>query len=136
MAEYSFEIPGEMRGKQRPRVTRRGHAYTPQETLNTEAWVKACAIDQGVIRPLDGPLRLLLTIKRGVPLSWSKKRRQSALSNMERPTSKPDLDNCIKLVCDALNGIAWHDDAQIVAMEVAKIYGERAATVLTVKQWR
>jgi len=137
VTEYTIEIPGEMRGKQRPRVTTRGgigHAYTPQQTLNAEAWVKACAVDQGVIRPLEGPLRVLLTIVKGIPPSWSKKRRASALAQSEKPTGKPDLDNCIKLCCDALNGIAWHDDAQIVRMEVAKLYGERAHALLTVQQ--
>ena len=132
--EYTIEIPGELRGKQRARVTRYGHAYTPQPTLNAEAWVKACAIDQGVIRPLDGPLCFLLTVQRDVPVSWSKRKRAAALCGDSRPTGKPDLDNVIKLACDALNGIAWHDDAQIVSMNVSKEYAECARSIITVRQ--
>jgi Holliday junction resolvase RusA-like endonuclease len=39
------------------------------------------------------------------------------------PTKKPDLDNVIKAVCDALNKFAYHDDSQIVAIECSKAFG-------------
>ena len=136
MAEYTFEIPGEMRGKQRAKVTTRGgfgRAYTPQQTVNAEAWVKACAVQAGV-QVLEGPLSLSLTVFKGVPESWSKKRRAAALANIERPTGKPDLDNIAKLIADSLNGIAWKDDSQVVTMTLEKFYGERPHARLTVMQ--
>ena len=43
-----------------------------------------------------------------------------------------DLDNCLKLVADALNGILWHDDRQIVRVTARKIYAETAQTILQV----
>ncbi|MDE2101603.1 MAG: RusA family crossover junction endodeoxyribonuclease [Patescibacteria group bacterium] len=134
MTSWTIYIPGELRGKQRPRVTRKGHTYTPQETLNAEAWVKACAIDAGVIKPLDGPLVLSLSVVRLVPASWSKKKRAAALNGDVRATGKPDLDNIVKLVGDALNGICWQDDSQIVSLHVDRVFGERAQSQVVVRQ--
>ena len=42
-----------------------------------------------------------------------------------RPTKKPDCDNCIKSITDALNGIAYIDDSQIVSIECEKWYSDR-----------
>ena len=59
-----------------------------------------------------------------VPRSASKKKRQEMLDGAIRPTKKPDLDNVCKIVCDSLNGIAYHDDAAIVDCQVRKFYTE------------
>ena len=40
------------------------------------------------------------------------------------PTVKPDADNCIKLVADALNWVAWYDDKQIIYAVCMKYYEE------------
>jgi Holliday junction resolvase RusA-like endonuclease len=39
-------------------------------------------------------------------------------------TSKPDFDNLAKIVGDALNKVAWLDDAQIAAAWVRKVYSD------------
>lgn len=41
-----------------------------------------------------------------------------------RPTKKPDLDNIMKCVTDALNEIAYQDDKQIVSASIEKYYSE------------
>jgi Holliday junction resolvase RusA-like endonuclease len=56
--------------------------------------------------------------------SWAKKKQASALAGTEPPCVKPDHDNLAKSL-DALNGIVWGDDKQIVFSRVFKIYGER-----------
>lgn len=134
LTAYTIEIPGELRGKARPRVLRNGHSYTPQATVSAENWIKACAVEQGVVRPLDGPLELSVTVERAVPASWSKKKRAAALAGEIGATGKPDLDNIIKLIGDSLNGIAWGDDSQIVNLSVVRIYGERARAQIWVGQ--
>lgn len=40
------------------------------------------------------------------------------------PTIKPDIDNIAKQILDALNGIAWKDDAQVVRLTVQKRYDD------------
>lgn len=133
MTPLIIDIPGELRGKQRPRVTRQGHAYTPAATTNAEAWVKQCAIQAGVQGPMAGAVRLRMEVWKAIPPSWPKRRRAAALAGTERPTNKPDIDNMVKLVGDALNGIVWRDDSQIVELQVSKAYAETAATRLTVE---
>ena len=49
---------------------------------------------------------------------------QDMLSGKIRPTKKPDCDNIAKIILDALNGIAYHDDSQVVCIIVNKYYGE------------
>lgn len=64
--------------------------------------------------PLAGPLRVALTF--WVPKARSRPKREAY------PAHKPDLDNLVKSVLDALRGLAWRDDAQIVVLEAAKYY--------------
>lgn len=59
-----------------------------------------------------------------IPSSKSKKFKQAAALGVERPTKKPDIDNIFKCVTDALSGIAYKDDKQIVAATVNKRYAE------------
>ena len=40
------------------------------------------------------------------------------------PTKKPDTDNIAKAILDALNGLAYYDDAQICQLEVYKFYSD------------
>ena len=49
-------------------------------------------------------------------------------------TKKPDWDNIAKVICDALNGIAWVDDSQIVSGTVAKYYAEESKVLVFIKE--
>ncbi len=129
-------IPGHAKGKQRPRASGAGgktRLYTPKQTVNAEAWVRQCCVDQVGSPCLEGPLAVKVGINVAIPQSWSKKKRESAESGTILPTGKPDLDNSVKLLCDALNGVLWRDDAQIVDLTVRKSYGNAPLTVLTVE---
>lgn len=129
MAELEFTVPGKARGKGRPRVTKLGVTYTPAETVNAEAFVKQRAFQALAGRPmLDGALRMTIEIIVEPPKTLTKARRAAIEGGKERPTSRPDLDNCIKLVADALNGIAYRDDAAIAELHVRRRYGARAET--------
>lgn len=130
-------IPGEMRGKGRPRFARRGsfvRAYTDERTATAETWIKACAVDQAGAVPIEAPVSVDIAIAVPVPASWSKRKREHALAGTLMPTGKPDLDNCIKLIADALNGIVWRDDKQIVRIAASKRYAVVAETVLQVAE--
>lgn len=75
-------------------------------------------------------LSLALTAVFPIPVSYSKKRRAAAEGQAVFPTKRPDADNIAKAVCDALNGTAYGDDAQIVRLQVKKVYGEPHLMVL------
>ena len=59
-----------------------------------------------------------------IPKSASKNKRQAMLLGEIRPTKKPDADNILKAVADALNGVAYKDDACVVKMDVEKFYAD------------
>lgn len=133
----SCTIPGEMRGKGRPRFAKRGgfvKAYTDDKTTNAEAWIRACVVEQVGALCFDTPLVVTVRIWCAVPASWSKRKRADALAGAIFPTGKPDLDNCAKLIFDALNGVLWRDDKQIIAMHVTKAYAEKPSTRLEVQE--
>lgn len=65
--------------------------------------------------------------------SESKKRKSLMVSNMIRYTKKPDIDNIAKAALDALNGLAWHDDSQVVSLLVRKRYCSEAGLDVIIK---
>lgn len=130
MQELKFKIPGSPIGQGRPKFsTINGHAvaYDPEKSRNYKAYVKLLATqamkEQGFTM-IDGPCCLDILACFEVPKSKSKKFRQAALEGRERPVKKPDIDNIVKALQDALNGLAYKDDSSIVFLSVAKCYSE------------
>lgn len=70
-----------------------------------------------------------LTFFMPIPVSWSKSKKESAIRGDVLPTTKPDIDNLAKCVLDALNGIAYRDDNQVVRLESSKFYGDPATLI-------
>ncbi len=135
MSEVSFTVPGEPKGKGRPRFDRRGFAYTPTETRNKENEIRFEYIRQcnGYRFPDDAELDLTVTAYYGVPKSDSRKKREDKLSGRIRPTKKPDMDNVVKIVADALNDVAYRDDTMIVDCEVRKFYVEHDSAKMEIE---
>nr|WP_257263950.1 RusA family crossover junction endodeoxyribonuclease [Endozoicomonas sp. ONNA2] len=65
-----------------------------------------------------------------IPASRSKKKTGQAQAGLVRPAVKPDFDNVAKLYCDALNGILWEDDKQIVDGRCIKVYGQQPGVLV------
>ena len=116
----AFWVRGPVVGKARPRVTRNGR-FTPSSTREAESRVAAAAraaLPDGAKAPLFGrrqPVAVGVTVWR--PLPESRPRRVEG----EPDTYKPDLDNVAKLVLDALNGVAFEDDAQVTTLYASKM---------------
>lgn len=128
----TIRVPGDIRGKGRPKFGG-GRVYIDAKTLNAEAWVRHCAV-QAVGQPcLEGPLTLSVGITVGIPPSWSKRKRADALAGLVRPTGKPDADNTLKLLADALNKVVWRDDSQLVDVRVIKLYGIEPGALLEIR---
>lgn len=122
--EVTFVIPGDPFGKQRPRVnTVTRSAFTPAKTKNYESWVRMCYLqDFRTWKFPDGPLWVHIDAYYQIPKSTSMKKTSEMIAGKIRPTIKPDYDNIGKAVCDALNGIAYRDDAAIVSAVIDKWY--------------
>ena len=129
----TFTVYGAAVAKGRPRFAN-GAVRTPERTRRYEEVVQAAAVvAMGNRPPLDGAVCLMVVESRAIPAGWSKARRQAALDGRERPCSKPDADNVVKTIKDALNKIAYHDDAQVCQMHVEKRYGVEPQVVVTVQ---
>jgi len=127
-----FAIPGAAQGKGRPRVFN-GRGITPAKTRSHEGYVRALAAQaMGSQPPHAGPVDVSVVIVKAVPDGWPRWKQDAARTDCILPTGKPDPDNVAKLVCDALNGIAYLDDAQIVAMAIARRWGARDETYVGV----
>lgn len=135
----AFTIPGAPQGKARARTCRNGHTYTPDNTVLYENLVKTeflrqCGRGQR-IRSDDTrrAISMQITAVYPVPASYSKRDKAAALAGDLLPTKKPDADNVAKVIADALNGLAYDDDAQITDLSVLKRYGEEPE--VRVKLW-
>lgn len=133
-----FSIPGEPVGKGRPRVVHNGHftqTYTPEKTASYENLVKVEFQRQcGIEHFTDEKLKMTVTAYFGLAKGDSKKKRAAKLCGAIRPTKKPDADNILKCVADALNGLAYNDDSQIVSAVVEKHYAEMPHVDVTIEE--
>jgi len=109
-----LSVPGEPQGKQRHKWSPRG-TYSPKKTVNYETYIKELfAVKYPDFVPVEGALELELIALLTIPTSTSKKRKAMMESNEIRPTKRPDVDNLVKIVMDALETLAYKNDSQIV----------------------
>jgi Holliday junction resolvase RusA-like endonuclease len=127
MSSVRFFVPGQPVGKGRARIGRVGkHArmFTPEKTVSYENSVRhAGHVAMNGAAPLLGAIAARLAIVLQIPASWSEKKQAQAEAGTILPKTKPDIDNVEKAVFDALNGVAWRDDVQIVDVSKSKRYG-------------
>lgn len=115
MTTYRLSIPGRPMGKQRP-VPAPGHTrpFTPAQTVAAEKRIRALWERKFPGHtPLTRPIMLRFTAVFRIPELFTPAQKSAAGDGQLYFTGKPDKDNIEKLVCDALNGVAWIDDAQI-----------------------
>jgi Holliday junction resolvase RusA-like endonuclease len=136
----NLTIPGAPTGKGRPRFAIRGgfaRAYTPEKTASYESLVKLAAADaMQSSAPFTHPVRVTIHATFAPPASWSEKKRNTAIAetNGIRPAKKPDADNIAKIICDAMNGIVYRDDAQVVTLCVEKRYGVSDGVLVQIEE--
>ena len=118
-----FIVPAAPQGKARPRVERnpytgKVHARTPDKTVAFEELIRMrCPKSQ-----LMGPVMLQIEAVFAIPKRTSQKQQGYMRMGLIHPTKKPDADNIAKIVMDALNGVVYPDDKNIVGLNVQKRY--------------
>lgn len=135
----AISVPGKPQAWQRAGIQhRRGKPpiiYTPAETRNYKQAITLLAMRAMEGRPPSPyPIVLGCTFCLAVPSRWNKAQRQAALAESRLPTGKPDLDNLAKSVKDALTGVAYVDDGQVVALRLRKVYAPIPSTEITVTE--
>ena len=121
-----FVVTGKPVGKGRPRASTRGgfvRMYTDAKTLGYEAAIadEAARAMSGA-EPFETPMQMQVSCYYPIPKSWPKRIKQGAIDEEVFPKVKPDLDNVVKAVLDALNGVVYLDDAQVVNLVATKRY--------------
>ena len=129
MASVMFTVPGKPQGKARARTyynasTKKHCSTTPENTVLYENFIKDRYLQmaKGAFLERERPVTLRIIARYLPPKSVSKKRKLDMLEGRELPLKKPDMDNIVKVVADALNGVAYHDDTQIVSLSMEKFY--------------
>lgn len=118
-------VPGEPVGKGRPRFTN-GHAYTPKKTEECEEKIKLLykLSAKGYKFPRHVPVDVRIKAYYTIPVSDSNRQHSRKRAGIIRPCKTPDVDNIGKIVFDALNKMAYEDDAQIVDFQIRKFYSD------------
>ena len=133
----TFEVEGDPVPKGRPRFARRGQfvqTYTDAKTIDYETHVAIKARQAiGASEPLKGALTVFLYLRYAIPPSYSKKRKEACLLGLEYP-KKQDIDNVYKSITDAMQGIVFLNDSQIVEAHITKVYAETAGANIMVQE--
>ncbi len=136
----SFNVPGAPVAKGRARFAKRGNfvqAYTPAKTVAYEGLVAlAAAQAMAGSKPMEGPVRLGVSILLPIPSSWSKRKQAMALDGLIAATKKPDADNVLKAIKDGMNGVVYVDDAQAVEICLVKRYAAAPQVMVVVEEIR
>ncbi|MCC0681076.1 RusA family crossover junction endodeoxyribonuclease [Clostridioides sp. ES-S-0005-03] len=123
--KINFTIDGEPIGKERPRMnTYAKRTYTPNKTKDYENLIK-WLYQSKVKYYFEGYIKMTLRCYYSIAKSNSKKVKEQKRNNALRPSKKPDIDNVVKIVADALNEIAYKDDTQIVEVVASKYYSDK-----------
>ena len=136
MMTCDFEVEGKPVGKGRPRFKRMGNfvqTYTPANTAEYEKLVRLRFQNAGG-QITDKPVRVAVVAFFAPPKSTRKRDRIEMLANRILPVKKPDCDNIAKIVLDALNKIAYKDDAQVAELSVKKRYAAAAKVFVHIEE--
>lgn len=131
-----FTVPGKPVGKQRPRFSRTCtgvRTYTPRKTQEYENLVRISyrAVSK---EKLKGAISATIYGYFEPPKSISKKQREQMLKGDISYIKKIDSDNLAKSILDALNGVAYDDDAQVCLLIVQKLYAETARVEVVLEE--
>lgn len=134
-----FIVEGKPQGKARARTfynKRLGkmQSITPEQTKSYEDLIRWSYRAAGGRYMGEATLQVDIQAFYPIPKSFNRQKRKEAQMEDLRPTSKPDCDNIIKVVLDALNGVAYYDDKQVVCVSCNKYYGETGYIKIEIKE--
>ncbi|MDP5277249.1 RusA family crossover junction endodeoxyribonuclease [Chengkuizengella axinellae] len=123
-----FVVHEEPVAQGRPRVTTKNgkpRLYDPDKSKHFKQLVAMIAKQYAPETLLDCPLVLRITFYRSIPTRFTKAERRQIQSGELRPITKPDIDNYVKAIKDALNKVIWTDDSKVVDLHAGKYYSDK-----------
>lgn len=133
----SFTVYGEPVAQSRPKATTingKVRMYDPKKSRDFKDYVKLAASEHAPDRLLEGAIKLKVKVYKPTLKSFSKKKKVLAESGEIRPTTKPDVDNYVKGIKDALKSVIWKDDSQVTDLIVSKWYSERPRIEVEIRE--
>ena len=141
MTAICFTVPGKPQGKARARTyynpkTKAMSSTTPDKTVLYENFICTRYMEAAEEQRFPDEVYIKVRIQAfyEVPKSCSKVRRTAMLNGELLPAKKPDIDNVIKAVLDALNKVAYRDDNQVVELQIRKQYSERPRLEICIEE--
>lgn len=128
-----FPIPIEPMGAVRMTQRSKWKDQSAQKYLSYKHFIGVVA-RRHIAEPITKPVGITIAFYYPIPKSWSKVKKDEANDHGIMPAVKPDIDNCIKGVFDALNGVAWKDDNLVVEVSSFKRYSHKPMIVVTIKE--
>lgn len=133
-----FTIHGVAVAQGRPRAgksfTGQTVVYDPGKSRAYKEYVRLIASENRPQKPYEGQIMMQIDVYKSIPKSMPKYKRQAALDGKLRPITKPDTSNYAKGIEDALNGIIYKDDSQIVQSVINKFYSDRPRVEVTISE--
>lgn len=132
-----FTVYGEPVAQGRPRATTiNGHVcmYDPKKSRDYKNYIRLAASEHKPEKLLEGPLSMKVKIYRPSLKSFSKKKAEMAEKGELRPVTKPDTDNYVKAIKDALKSVIWKDDSQVVELHASKYYSQNPRIEIEIKE--
>lgn len=135
----TFTVEGKPQGKARARTfynkkLGRMQSITPEQTKSYEDLIRWSYTAAGGKYLAEAVLQVDIQAFYPIPKAFSKAKTNDAVTRKFRPTTKPDCDNIIKVVLDALNGVAYYDDKQVICVSCNKYYGETGYLKVTITE--
>lgn len=130
-------VAGKPRGKDRPRFHRKsGRVFTTKETIEAEQGIVDAWVAAGSPSMDDEPIAISVQIHLTRPASHYKTSGDLSAEGRRNPMpmkQKPDVDNCLKLVMDALNKNAYVDDVRIVQATVTRVWSDQQGVLIRIE---
>lgn len=133
----TFTVYGEPVAQGRPRastINGQVRMYDPAKSKDFKKYVKLVASQHRPPQLIDGPISMKVEIFKPSLKSFSKKKALAAERGELRPLTKPDVDNYVKGVKDALKSVIWKDDSQVVDLHIGKWYSENPRIEITIEE--
>ncbi len=141
MEAICFTVPGKPQGKARARTfynpkTKGMSSMTPEKTVLYENLIATCYLQEAGDERFsdDAYLKVRIQAFYEIPKSSTKTKKAAMAAGEILPDKKPDIDNIAKAVLDALNEVAYRDDAQVVELQMRKKYSDRPRLEICIEE--